>query len=156
MTYTTHFQVPFLHYFVVILFTAATTTFLPLPPVEAVGGGGEWQLLQKSIGIVAMHMQLLHNDHIVIFDRTNFGLSNLSLPNARCCRNPREMVVKNDCTTHSVEYDVVANSYRALFVKTDTWCSSGAVTLDGTFVQTEGFNDGECVVRTFTPCPNCD
>ncbi|KAL1369636.1 hypothetical protein HN51_000030 [Arachis hypogaea] len=156
MTYTTHFQLPFLHYFLVILFTAATATFLQLPPVEAADGGGEWQLLQKSIGIVAMHMQLLHNDHVVIFDRTNFGLSNLSLPNARCRRNPREMVVKNDCTAHSVEYDVAANSYRALFVETDTWCSSGAVTPDGTLVQTGGFNDGERAVRTFTPCPNCD
>ncbi|QHO19170.1 uncharacterized protein DS421_11g326540 [Arachis hypogaea] len=127
MTYTMYFQVLFFHYFIVILFTAATATFLSLPPVEVTDRGGEWQLLQKSIGIVAMHIQLLHNDHVVIFDRTNFGLSNLSLPNARCRRNPREMVVKNDCTAHSIEYDVAANSYRALFVETDTWCSSGAV-----------------------------
>ncbi|MED6214412.1 hypothetical protein PIB30_102833 [Stylosanthes scabra] len=155
-TCTTLFHIPFLPYFLIILLAAATTTF-PLPPVEAAAlGGGQWQLLQQNIGIVAMHMQLLHNDHVVIFDRTDFGISNLSLPNARCRNNPRELVVKNDCTAHSIEYDVVSNKYRALFVETDVWCSSGAVTPDGTLIQTGGFNDGDRAVRSFSPCPTCD
>ncbi|KAK4712945.1 hypothetical protein R3W88_018852 [Solanum pinnatisectum] len=29
---------------------------------------GEWRLLHKSIGITAMHMQLLHNNKVVIFE----------------------------------------------------------------------------------------
>ncbi|XP_015952861.1 aldehyde oxidase GLOX1 [Arachis duranensis] len=152
MTCATPFQLPFL----IILLVAATTTFSPLPPVEAADGGGQWQLLQKNMGIVAMHMQLLHNDHVVIFDRTDFGLSNLSLPDGRCRRNPREIVVKTDCTAHSIDYDVAANKYRALYVETDVWCSSGAVTPEGTLIQTGGFNDGDRAVRTFTPCPDCD
>ncbi|XP_057722045.1 aldehyde oxidase GLOX1-like [Arachis stenosperma] len=125
----------------------------------ALSGGGEWQLLQKSIGIVGMHMQLLQNDRIVIYDRTDFGLSNLSLPNNRCRHNQREMVVTIDCTAHSVEYDVVSNTFRPLFVQTDVWCSSGSVSPNGTLVQTGGFNDGDRAVRTFSPCsPNatCD
>ena len=143
------FLVPFLLYILV------AATILPLSRVEA-GGGGQWQLLQKSIGIVAMHMQLLHNDRIVIFDRTDFGLSNLSLPNSRCRINPRELVVKTDCTAHSVEYDVASNTYRPLFVQSNLWCSSGSVAPDGTLVQTGGFNDGDRTVRTFSPCPTCD
>ncbi|KAI9113252.1 hypothetical protein K1719_015777 [Acacia pycnantha] len=118
--------------------------------------GGRWQLLQNSIGIVAMHMQLLHNDRVVIFDRTDFGFSNLSLPFDKCRRNPNEQVVKVDCTAHSIEYDVPSNTFRPLFVQTDVWCSSGSVMHDGSLVQTGGFNDGERAVRVFSPCPTCD
>ncbi|XP_061349962.1 aldehyde oxidase GLOX-like [Gastrolobium bilobum] len=133
----------------------ATVIVLPLPsPAEAYDG--QWQLLQKSIGIVAMHMQLLHNDRVVIFDRTDFGFSNLSLPNGRCRHDPNEMAVKTDCSAHSVEYDVASNTFRALFVQTNVWCSSGTVAPDGTLVQTGGFNDGERKVRTYNPCPTCD
>ncbi|KAH1252294.1 Aldehyde oxidase GLOX1 [Glycine max] len=117
---------------------------------------GQWQLLHKNIGIVAMHMQLLHNDRVIIFDRTDFGLSNLTLPDGRCRNNPNELVVKRDCTAHSIEYDVAANTFRALFVQTNVWCSSGSVSPDGTLVQTGGFNDGYRAVRTFTPCRSCD
>ncbi|XP_020111391.1 aldehyde oxidase GLOX1-like [Ananas comosus] len=46
-------------------------------------GGGEWRLLHESIGISAMHMQLLPGDKVVMFDRTDFGPSNISLPDGR-------------------------------------------------------------------------
>ncbi|PIA57217.1 hypothetical protein AQUCO_00600149v1 [Aquilegia coerulea] len=124
--------------------------------IHAAGGGGQWVLLQKSIGITAMHMQLLNNDRVVIFDRTDFGESNITLPDGKCRNDTFELVVKNDCTAHSVEYDVVSNSVRPLMVQTDVWCSSGVVAPDGHLIQTGGFNDGERVVRTFQPCGNCD
>ncbi|KAJ0657655.1 putative glyoxal oxidase, galactose oxidase/kelch, beta-propeller [Helianthus debilis subsp. tardiflorus] len=42
-------------------------------------------------------------------------------------------------------------------VLTDVWCSSGALTPDGSLVQTGGFNDGERVVRVFDKsCGKCD
>ncbi|KAM7256407.1 hypothetical protein ACFE04_012148 [Oxalis oulophora] len=121
-------------------------------------GGGTWKVLQKSIGIVAMHMQLLHNDRVVIFDRTDFGKSNLSLPNGKCRKDPNELVLKTDCTAHSVEYNVLKNTYRALMVQTNVWCSSGAAMSDGRLVQTGGYNDGEKKIRTFIPCDDgkCD
>ncbi|KAF9618917.1 hypothetical protein IFM89_002912 [Coptis chinensis] len=119
-------------------------------------GGGQWTLVQNSIGIAAMHMQLLNNDRVVIFDRTDFGLSNISLPSGKCRNDSNEMAVKIDCTAHSVEYDVLANSVRPLMVQTDVWCSSGAVAVDGHLIQTGGFNDGDHVIRTFYPCGNCD
>lgn len=116
----------------------------------------QWQMLQKSIGVVAMHMQLLHNDRIVIFDRTDFGYSNLSLPNGQCRHDPAELVVKDDCTAHSLEYDVLSNTFRPLFVKTNIWCSSGSVRPDGSLVQTGGYNDGNRNIRIYSPCPTCD
>ncbi|KAL2504023.1 glyoxal oxidase-related protein [Abeliophyllum distichum] len=89
--------------------------------------GGKWDLLLSNIGISAMHMQLLNNDKVVIFDRTDFGRSNISLPNGICRNDPNDVALKHDCTAHSVEYDVSANSIRPLMILTDTWCSSGAV-----------------------------
>lgn len=120
-------------------------------------GGGRWHLLQRSIGISAMHMQLLHDDRVAIFDRTDFGPSNLPLPNGHCRRDPRDQALQNDCTAHSVDYNSLTNTFRPLTVLTDTWCSSGATLPNGTLVQTGGFNDGEFVVRTFQPsCRTCD
>ncbi|KAL3603374.1 hypothetical protein D5086_004233 [Populus alba] len=126
--------------------------------VTYAAGGGLWQLLQNSIGITAMHMQLLSNDRVVIYDRTDFGRSNLSLPDGKCRNDSSELVIKYDCTAHSVEYDVLANRFRPLMVQSDVWCSSGAVVPDGRLIQAGGFNDGERKVRIFSPCngSGCD
>ncbi|WMV27708.1 hypothetical protein MTR67_021093 [Solanum verrucosum] len=115
-------------------------------------GGGRWDLLMSNIGISSMHMQLLNNDRVVMYDRTDFGASNISLPNGKCRNNTNDLTLKVDCTAHSVEYDVSTNSVRPLMVQTDMWCSSGSATSDGTLVQTGGFNDGENVVRILKPC----
>ncbi|XP_010536366.1 PREDICTED: aldehyde oxidase GLOX-like [Tarenaya hassleriana] len=126
--------------------------------VASAAGGGRWQLLQSSIGISAMHMQLLRNDRVVIFDRTDFGPSNISLPAGKCIDSPDDPVSKVDCTAHSVEYDVTSNRFRTLTVQSDTWCSSGSVIPNGTLVQTGGDKDGERRVRLFSPCGSngCD
>ncbi|KAK8580022.1 hypothetical protein V6N13_143162 [Hibiscus sabdariffa] len=128
----------------------------PCQRILAAAAEGQWQLLQKSIGISAMHMQLLRNDRVVMFDRTDFGLSKLPLPNGKCRYDPRDTALKVDCTAHSLEYDVLTNKFRALMVQTDVWCSSGAVVRNGNLVQTGGFNDGERKVRVFSPCRTCD
>ncbi|XVF43050.1 hypothetical protein PTKIN_Ptkin02bG0009800 [Pterospermum kingtungense] len=96
-----------------------------------------------------MHVQLLPNNKVIIFDRTEVGPSNLSLPAGSFCP-------KNDCTAHSVIYDVVSNTFKPLHVLTDTWCSSGALDPDGTLIETGGYGDGDHVIRTFTPCDTCD
>ncbi|TQD92544.1 hypothetical protein C1H46_021880 [Malus baccata] len=110
--------------------------------------GGKWQLLQQSVGISAMHMQLLRNDRVIMFDRTDFGKSNLALPNGEC--------VRNDCTAHSAEYDVKTNTVRALTLLSDVWCSSGAVAPNGRLIQTGGNGAGDRHVRVFEPCTGCD
>lgn len=98
----------------------------------------------------------MFNNKVVIFDRTDFGPSNLTLPRGMCRHNDK--VMKVDCTAHSVLYDVATNTYRPLTVQTDVWCSSGAVNADGTLVQTGGYNAGDNKIRLFTPCNDdkCD
>ncbi|KAM1994725.1 hypothetical protein ACFX16_010885 [Malus domestica] len=119
---------------------------------------GQWHLLHSSVGISAMHMQLLRTNKVIMFDRTDYGPSNISLPRGQCRRDPNDTVLKVDCTAHSILYDLGSNTFRPLTVHTDTWCSSGSILPDGTLVQTGGYNDGDRVVRTFSPCnnDNCD
>ncbi|CAN8293526.1 unnamed protein product [Cochlearia groenlandica] len=129
-------------------FSLSSTSDLLLPrsPVEILTGG-RWDLLQPSIGISAMHMQLLHNNKVVIFDRTDFGPSNLSLP-TQLCQNATVF----DCSAHSLLYDVASNTFRPLTLRYDTWCSSGSLSASGSLIQTGGYGVGERAVRIFTPC----
>lgn len=106
-----------------------------------------------------MHMQVMKDNKVIIFDRTDFGPSNISLSNGHCRYNPRDISLKLDCTAHSILYDISSNTLRPLTLQTDAWCSSGALNVNGTLIQTGGFNDGYNKLRTFTPCPqtnNCD
>ncbi|PIA62504.1 hypothetical protein AQUCO_00200488v1 [Aquilegia coerulea] len=158
----------FLSIFFFFLFFSTTTllTIFPSPSQSQIPSqllsaipGGTWDLLQSSIGISGMHMQLLHNNKVIIFDRTDFGRSNLSLPTNHSCRiDPNDVALKIDCTAHSLIYDILTNTIRPLVIQTDTWCSSGAVLPNGTLVQTGGYNDGDRVVRTISPCDDdfCD
>ncbi|RLN42175.1 hypothetical protein C2845_PM01G09870 [Panicum miliaceum] len=77
-----------------------------------------------------------------------------------CSRGRRLVVLPGgDCTAHSVEYHVASNSFRPLFLFTDTWCSSGTVAPDGTLVQTGGWLDGYNNTRTMPACAgdkSCD
>ncbi|XP_052170042.1 aldehyde oxidase GLOX [Diospyros lotus] len=138
--------------------------FLPSPATsqtcfDGSGHQDQWLLLHPTVGISAMHMQLLHDNKVLIFDRTDFGRSRLSLPTGSPCRNdPADTVLQYDCTAHSALYDIASNTFRPLMILTDTWCSSGSLLPDGTLLQTGGYNDGDHVVRTFSPCSGdqCD
>lgn len=103
-----------------------------------------------------MHMQLLCDNRVVIFDRTDFGPSNLTLPAGECRFN--DEAVSEDCTAHSLLYDISSNTYRPLLLQTDVWCSSGAVDPEGTLIQTGGYHAGDRKIRIFTPCneEHCD
>ncbi|KAJ6313301.1 hypothetical protein OIU77_014750 [Salix suchowensis] len=150
------------HPFFVFLFVFYT--FMSFSPETAHAGsylstitGGNWVVLQESIGISAMHMQVLRNNKVIMFDRTDFGRSNLSLPDGKCRFND-EIVKPKDCTAHSVLYDIASNTFRPLMVQTDTWCSSGSLDSSGNLVQTGGYRAGEALIRSFTPCDDdsCD
>lgn len=137
------------------IFAPASSQWL----ARLLGNQGEWQFLRTSIGISAMHMQLLSNNKVVIFDRTDFGSSNLSLSDGRCRIDPNDSILRRDCSAHSVMYDPLTNTIRPLMIQTDTWCSSGAVLPNGTLIQTGGFNDGDHAIRTIVPCEDdegCD
>lgn len=107
-------------------------------------------LLKQSIGISAMHTAVLPNGHLVTFDRTDFGRSNISLPPLMCMNRLK------DCTAHSVEFDPVTRAVRPLMVLTDTWCSSGALLPNGTLLQTGGYFTGERTIRYLSACDNCE
>src|ERR1700738_4819837 len=97
-----------------------------------VRGQGTWQVLKNNAGIAAMHCALSHYDTAIMLDRTNIGPSQIALPGGRCRDNPQDLVLKHDCTAHSVMFTPGPNTVRALFVNTDTWCSSGQFMADGT------------------------
>jgi hypothetical protein len=64
------------------------------------------------------------------------------------CRNdPNDLTLQHDCTAHSVLFDPATNTVRPLTILTDTWCSSGQFSPDGTLIQTGGDLDGFKVVR---------
>lgn len=119
---------------------------------------GSWTLLIQNGGVSAMHMTATYVNTVVMFDRTDFGASQLMLDNGRCRDDPQDQVLTHDCWAHSIEYNVVTNTIRPLMILTDTWCSSGAFAANGTLVQTGGWNDGAKVIRYFVPCSNgaCD
>ena len=105
-----------------------------------------------------MHMTTTSQNTVVMFDRTDFGPSQLRLPNGRCRDDPNDTALTHDCSAHSIEYNIATNNVRPLMVMTDTWCSSGAFVSNGTLVSTGGYNDGAKAVRSFVPCANsaCD
>ena len=113
-----------------------------------------WKVVVPNGGVSAMHMTTAHTDKVIFFDRTNFGKSQIGLPNGTCRDNPLEKVLKHDCTAHSVEYDSLTNAIRPLFIFSDTFCSSGTWLPNGTLQQTGGDNEGDHVTRTIGPGPN--
>lgn len=94
-----------------------------------------------------MHIALLPTNKIIAFDWTN-GASNITL--LKCPLNVQE------CSAHSVEFDLATRKTRPLTILSDTWCSSGALSPDGVLVQTGGFILGDRVVRYLKPCNDCD
>ncbi|XP_057819278.2 aldehyde oxidase GLOX [Cryptomeria japonica] len=128
------------------------------------GGGavdvkaGSWQLVVSNGGVSAMHMTTTHKDTVVMFDRTDYGASQLRLDSGRCRDDNNDLALKHDCWAHSIEYNIASNGVRPLMVMTDTWCSSGSFAANGDLVSTGGYNDGGKAVRYFVPCSNsaCD
>eukprot|EP00249_Psilotum_nudum_P019344 c27205_g1_i1 orf=237-1910(+) len=119
---------------------------------------GSWQLLVENGGISAMHMTLTRANTVIMFDRTDYGPSDIKLPGGTCRNDPNDLALKVDCYAHSIEFNLANNAIRPLEVLTDTWCSSGAFTSDGTLVSTGGYNDGGQAIRLFDACSNgaCD
>lgn len=135
------------HILILLLFTAGI--LLPSDGQPAAEEAGRWMMVQPNVGISAMHMQLLHTDVVVMFDRTKFGPSKLLLPADQC--------TGDDCTAHSILYSSLSNTFRPLTLHTDTWCSSGSALPNGTLLQTGGFDSGDRVVRLFSPAdPSSD
>lgn len=89
---------------------------------DAGGGGGrgagefrgEWELVSANSGVSAMHLQLMPNNKMIMFDATNFGPSAVKLSPEDCRRDVNFQT--NDCWAHAVEYDIFTNRIRPLKV----------------------------------------
>ncbi|GLJ35590.1 hypothetical protein SUGI_0715420 [Cryptomeria japonica] len=112
---------------------------------------GRWRLLVQNGGVSAMHMTTTHLNTVVMFDRTNFGSSQILLDNGHCRDNPQDQVSTHDCTAHSIEYNVAANNVRPLMIFTDTWCSSDALRQMERWYKPAGIATGHGISVTSSP-----
>ena len=76
-----------------------------------------------------MHMQLLNNDHVIIFDRITIN-SNLTFKTQECSHdwNPNNP----NCMAYSLDYDPISKTFHPLTILTNTLSSSGATLPNGT------------------------
>ncbi|CAM8891436.1 unnamed protein product [Rhodiola kirilowii] len=124
---------------------------------------GKWELVTQNSGVVGMHIQLMPNGHLVIYDATEEGDSKINLPPGAPCRLvlPREgeppgSKPRMDCLAHAIDYNPEDGNIRPLKLESNAWCSSGGLTADGTFSSTGGWYEGGRAVRYIKDCPTCD
>ncbi|RUP05149.1 glyoxal oxidase N-terminus-domain-containing protein, partial [Jimgerdemannia flammicorona] len=110
-------------------------------------------------GVTAMHAVLLNERKILIIDRCEFG----SIVAQPFFVLPEENEAHFDSgeAAWSTEYDIELNQYRALRLKTNSFCSAGGFLGNGTFISTGGGQrtgrtyhalSGFQSVRQFNPC----
>lgn len=86
------------------------------PPFET-DYKGLWMLLSADSGANAMHVNLLPNNKIIMFDATAFRMSTLKLPNGECIPYKDDKKRdKEDCWSHGVEFDYNTGYKRTLKV----------------------------------------
>uniref|UniRef100_A0A7N0TIU8 Galactose oxidase n=1 Tax=Kalanchoe fedtschenkoi TaxID=63787 RepID=A0A7N0TIU8_KALFE len=124
---------------------------------------GKWELLTKNAAVVGMHIQLMPNSRVILYDATQEGDSMINLTPGTPCRivyprqgDPPGTKPRRDCLAHAIDYDPDDGSMRPLKLESNGWCSSGGLTADGTFTSTGGWYEGERAVRYIQGCPTCD
>ncbi|KAF5742985.1 hypothetical protein HS088_TW09G01047 [Tripterygium wilfordii] len=123
----------------------------------AAGFKGEWKLDSDNSGVSAMHSILLPKiNKVLMYDATIWRISKLPYPADHPCRIINKKTGEKDCYFHSVLYDIKTAEIRPLELNTDTWCSSGGLTVDGTLVSTGGFEGGARTLRYLRDCNTCD
>ncbi|TYI71412.1 hypothetical protein E1A91_D08G292900v1 [Gossypium mustelinum] len=116
---------------------------------------GSWELFVENSGVSAMHVVLLPNiNQALIFDATVWKVSKLKLPGPPC--RHVEGTNEEDCFAHSILLDVETAHIRPLRLNYDTWCSSGALDINGRLVSTGGYNNGSDTVRILDLCDTCE
>ncbi|KAL4319799.1 hypothetical protein GQ457_18G012170 [Hibiscus cannabinus] len=116
---------------------------------------GSWELFVENAGVSAMHMVLLPKiDQALMFDATVWKISKLKLPGPPCRKV--EGTNQEDCWCHSILMDVETGKIRPLRIEHDTWCSSGALDVNGRLISTGGYNNGSDTVRILDIAPNSE
>ena len=118
---------------------------------------GKWEIFLKSSGVSAMHAILLPLiNKVQFYDATIWRISQIKLPPGVPCHVFDHVHNKVDCWAHSVLIDIESGHTRPLALTTDTWCSSGGLTINGTLVSTGGFQGGANTARYLASCENCN
>ncbi|XP_010511646.1 PREDICTED: aldehyde oxidase GLOX1-like [Camelina sativa] len=117
---------------------------------------GKWELFMKNSGVSAMHAILMPLiNKVQFYDATIWRISQVKLPPGVPCHVFDPKANKIDCFAHSVLIDINTGTMRPLALTTDTWCSSGGLTPNGTLVSTGGFQGGANTARYLSTCDNC-
>ncbi|GLT48543.1 hypothetical protein SLA2020_221620 [Shorea laevis] len=121
----------------------------PKPKQDKPNFKGQWELFTENSGVSAMHLILLPKiNKVLMFDSTIWLKSNIMLPKGEPCRMVDEgQGVIHDCYAHSILLDIETKELVPLRLNFDTWCSSGALAIDGTLVSTGGFRNGSDTAR---------
>nr|BAL41453.1 glyoxal oxidase 4 [Linum grandiflorum] len=114
---------------------------------------GKFELFSENSGVNAMHALVMPNsDHVLMYDATIWRISNITMPNGEC-RILDKNTGEKDCYAHSVLFNTKTKELIPLMLHTDTWCSSGGLTLEGNIVSTGGFQGGANTVRYLEGTP---
>ncbi|CAN8275797.1 unnamed protein product [Cochlearia groenlandica] len=118
---------------------------------------GKWELFMKNSGISAMHAILMPLiNQVQFYDATIWRISQIKLPPGVPCHVYDQKANKIDCWAHSVLVNIENGNMRPLALTTDTWCSSGGLTINGTLVSTGGFQGGANTARYLRNCVECN
>ncbi|KAH7572274.1 hypothetical protein ACOSP7_015345 [Xanthoceras sorbifolium] len=122
------------------------------------GYKGKWELVSQNSGVSAMHAILLPKvNKVLMYDATIWRISKFPLPPQKMPCHMVDPVNKiQDCWCHSVLFNIETSELQALKIETDTWCSSGGLTVDGNLVSTGGYRGGANTARYLSTCDNCD
>lgn len=82
---------------------------------------GSWKVVSANSYVSAMHMNLLPNNKMIMFDASAFHISQIKLPNGRCLPFKTDQgATLQDCWAHGVEYDIETAEIRPLTVRNTT------------------------------------
>ncbi|KAK8595582.1 hypothetical protein V6N12_064101 [Hibiscus sabdariffa] len=116
---------------------------------------GSWELFAPDAGVSGMHLILLPTTNkALMFDSTVWKVSKLKLPKPPC-RKVEDTPNEEDCFAHSILMDYENSRLKPLRLNYDTWCSSGALDINGRLVSTGGYNNGSDTVRVLDICQDC-
>ena len=79
---------------------------------------GTWKMVSRNSMVSAMHMNLLPNNKMIMFDASAFHISQIKLPGGKCFPFKTDQgAILQDCWAHGVEFDIETAKIRPLTVR---------------------------------------
>lgn len=104
---------------------------------------GAWEVVKLDAGVSAMHLNLLPNNKLMMYDASAFHISNIKLPRGECLPFKDDKgVQQTDCWSHGVEYDVETNDVRPLKVR---YQSYNAISINAPYSQYDNITIGHFI-----------